>query len=113
MTLTSGAGAFTISPLIRVHAVVDRRSPAFSFLYGVWRSIDSAAGLEFVKTSLLQMFSDRIATPNDRLEDGATILHLVFSSPMSFPESKAAKDPRFGSLSKSIGESINRCWCTF
>jgi hypothetical protein len=80
MTLTRGAGAFAISPMIRVQAIVGRFSPAFGFLENAHHDLcclrmhDSP--MEFVATTLLQMFDDRRAAPTDRLEDGSTILHV-------------------------------------
>ncbi|KAL4886819.1 hypothetical protein BJY04DRAFT_42296 [Aspergillus karnatakaensis] len=79
ITMTRGAGAFSISPTIRIHAVV-HWSPAFELVHGVaWDSSARANAREAfgnIKTRLLQMFHEGTASPTDRLEDGSTLLHV-------------------------------------
>lgn len=79
MTMTRGAGALAISPMLQFHSVVPNDSPAFSML----RSLDSAEGfldppriLEAARLSILEMFGNRKAAPSDRLADGTTLLHV-------------------------------------
>ncbi|KAL5337388.1 hypothetical protein BJX70DRAFT_399691 [Aspergillus crustosus] len=84
MMLTRGAGGLAISPMIRVQAVVSPHSPAFSFLrHAAWSDCRSAPELnslvERVQTTLLRMFDDGRAAPTDRLQDGMTIFHGLFS----------------------------------
>ncbi|KAL3465907.1 hypothetical protein BJX64DRAFT_45696 [Aspergillus heterothallicus] len=96
MTLARGAGGIAISQMIRAHAVVSRESPAFERIRHCeiqligYSPIGSATSAEIrpknriailtdVRTSLLRMFCEGKAAPTDRLEDGSTLLHEVFS----------------------------------
>ncbi|KAL4879725.1 hypothetical protein BJY04DRAFT_192793 [Aspergillus karnatakaensis] len=79
MTLTWGAGAFSISPTLRFHSVVRDDSPAFNLLNqaGDTDFLLTSDMLEDIRQTLLQMFQDQRATPTDRLADGSTLLHRV------------------------------------
>lgn len=79
MTLTRGAGALAISPMLQFHSVVPDDSPAFRLLLdldGPDRLQDPNQILESTQWSILKMFHNRKAAPSDRLADGTTLLHV-------------------------------------
>ncbi|RDW93628.1 uncharacterized protein DSM5745_00950 [Aspergillus mulundensis] len=83
--MTRGAGAFSISPTIRVHAVVSWDSPAVTLFQE--RTLINSNGectkcvLQHIKDNLFQMFRDGTASPTDRLPDNSTLLHAWFWCP--------------------------------
>jgi hypothetical protein len=87
MTLTRGAGAFAVSPVIQLHGIVGRCSPAFKLLRRVvegtrWGWDETSETLGTIIVDLLKLFREKKAAPTDRLdEDGSTILHVSSASP--------------------------------
>lgn len=79
MTLTRGAGALAISPMLQFHSVVPDDSPAFKLLLdldGPDSLQDPHRILESTQCNILEMFRTRKAAPSDRLADGSTLLHV-------------------------------------
>ncbi|KAL2838808.1 hypothetical protein BJY01DRAFT_237329 [Aspergillus pseudoustus] len=78
MTMTRGAGAFSINPTIRFQGIVDDNSPAFTLVneaIGIgW--INASETLTTTRDDLLALFREK-AAPTDRLADGSTILHHI------------------------------------
>ncbi|KAJ0418415.1 hypothetical protein BJY00DRAFT_287749 [Aspergillus carlsbadensis] len=91
MTLTRGAGACSVSPVIQFHGLVRRSSPAFELVYHVMKGIKQGRAfeaLEATRTGLLMLFREKKAAPTDRLADGSTILHVSAPYPNSTVLSK-------------------------
>ncbi|KAL3470051.1 hypothetical protein BJX99DRAFT_240167 [Aspergillus californicus] len=84
LTMTKGAGGFSISPNLQFRAVVPEDSPAFSLLQSVFRSyifdISPMIGKSEIRRThqeLFELFHTGLASPTDTLENGDTILHAV------------------------------------
>jgi hypothetical protein len=78
MTLTRGAGAISLSPMIQFHEVVED-SPAFALTVEIIHSFDQENLSEVIdrtRDGLLKLFHEKKAAPTDRLADGSTILHV-------------------------------------
>ncbi|KAL4886889.1 hypothetical protein BJY04DRAFT_43414 [Aspergillus karnatakaensis] len=111
MTLTRGAGAFTISPIIRMQAVVCSDSPAFnlieSYNYTEYSPEEFSDIFKYITATLLQMFSEGAAAPTDRLQDGSTILHSLASSALLFiVRYKFFNNSQMGSCVKSLVRAL-------
>ncbi|KAL2826757.1 hypothetical protein BJY01DRAFT_255892 [Aspergillus pseudoustus] len=83
MTLTRGAGALAISPVIQMHAVVHHESPAFKAIYDAIPEVYAQGPrnikpiIETTRTRLLNVLCQGKSRPTDRLESGETLLHAV------------------------------------
>lgn len=88
MSFTAGAGGFSVSPCLKLRAVVSRDSPAFSLLKSVpsrrpgYRRPQSQTNEigEYWGSALQQLyklFKDRAASPTDIDEDGNTLLTVI------------------------------------
>jgi len=78
MTVTRGAGAFSINPTIQFQGIVDEDSPAFTLVnkaisHGL---INASETLTTTRDGLLVLFREKKAAPTDRLAYGSTILHV-------------------------------------
>lgn len=79
MTLTRGAGALSISPILQFHSVVANDFPAFKLLRDMKTEFNRERDhkvLERAQKALLQMLREKKAAPTDRLADGSTLLHV-------------------------------------
>lgn len=79
LTVTKGAGGFSISPSVRFLAVVPPDSPAFRLLNDAGRKLRLQGDKTVIEHShrrLLELFQDGEASPRDTLPDGNTILHV-------------------------------------
>ena len=88
MTITIGAGGYSINPCLEFHAIVPFDSPAFLLLdYGTFRRhfhttppTESIGVCDFFENTLQQLyelFQDGRASPTDTVEDGSTLLHVI------------------------------------
>lgn len=88
MSITAGAGGFSISPCLNFRAVVPRDSPAFSLLdpsrlyerFPRRSLIDSNELCEYFESALreiYELFRSKAASPNDVDEDGTTLLIVI------------------------------------
>jgi hypothetical protein len=96
LTITKGAGCFTISPHIEFRSVVPLDSPVFSLLKDTEKGLGSPKA-DFVIGSthkkLLQLFRERKASYSDTLSNGDTILHV---SGLPMPNRKLCPSLRGG-----------------
>jgi hypothetical protein len=79
MTLTRGAGACFVSPMIQFHGLVGESSPAFELVRHAMKGIRhgrASDSLEAARTGLLMLSREKKAAPTDRLADGSTVLHV-------------------------------------
>lgn len=85
MSITAGAGGFSISPCLNFRTVVTRDSPAFSLLdreraykrfhsKAPVRTNDVCEYFESALRELYELFRSKAASPNDVDEDGRTLL---------------------------------------
>ena len=88
ISITTGAGGYSINPCLEFHAIVPFDSPAFLLLdYGTFRQhfhttppTESIEVCDFFKNTLQQLyelFQDGGASPTDTVEDGSTLLHVI------------------------------------
>ncbi|KAL2860023.1 hypothetical protein BJX68DRAFT_260995 [Aspergillus pseudodeflectus] len=81
LTMTNGAGGFSISPKLHFRAVVPKDSPAFKLVdkYGRHHRFLHMENGEIRRTheALFELFRAGRASPTDTLENGDTLLHAV------------------------------------
>lgn len=79
MTLTRGAGALSISPIIQFRPVVANDSPAFRLLNEARdhaNGVNSCEVLHRTRDALVRMIQEREVAPTEQLADGTTLLHV-------------------------------------
>lgn len=79
MTLTKGAGAFSISPTIQFRPIVANDFPAFRLLKEARdnaNGVNSSEILNKTRGALIQMIQKREVAPTEQLADGTTLLHV-------------------------------------
>lgn len=84
LSLTKGAGGFSISPRLEFRAIVPFDSPAFSFIHEIGvrahsrdcHPQDVLDSLESAPRHLLELFSDGKAAPSQINPAGHTLLHV-------------------------------------
>ncbi|KAL3455574.1 hypothetical protein BJX64DRAFT_294919 [Aspergillus heterothallicus] len=83
LTMTKGAGGFSISPNLQFRAVVPDDSPAFKLLtkhsrFHTWDPLlIKRSEIRSTHRKLFDLFHAGLASPTDTLENGTTILHAV------------------------------------
>jgi hypothetical protein len=96
LTITKGAGCFTISPHIEFRSVVPLDSPVFSLLEDTEKGLGSPKADFVIRSThkkLLQLFREGKAPYSDTLPNGDTILHV---SGLSMPNQKLCPSLRGG-----------------
>jgi hypothetical protein len=79
LTITRGAGCFTITPYLDFRVIVPGYAPAFKLLMATEKGLRSqTAGfvIESTHTKLLQLLQEGKASCSDTLPNGDTILHV-------------------------------------
>lgn len=88
MSITAGAGDFSISPCLNFRALVPRDSPAFKLLdyktlsnhcshTPLSRTSEVCENFESALREVYDLFRSRVASPNDVDEDGNTLLMVI------------------------------------
>lgn len=79
MTLTKGAGAFSISPSIQFRPAVGNDFPAFKLLNEARdhaNGVNCSEVLHRTRDALIRMIEEREVAPTEQLADGTTLLHV-------------------------------------
>ena len=90
ISITTGAGGYTINPCLKLHAIVPKNSPAFRLLdfdhckecFLTTRAPRSKEISEYFENALRQLyelFKDGRASPTDVDESGQTLLHVIYA----------------------------------
>lgn len=79
ITLSIGAGTFTIAPSLTYHRIVDKvSSPAFRLISSINERGTSLGVLRQVQKEMSKIFQTRQSSPHDCLQNGWTLLHVSF-----------------------------------
>ena len=88
ISITTGAGGFSINPCLKLHARVSKFSPAFELLYpdmlhrrfmstGLSQTNELCNYFESALQQLYELFQDKVASPTDVDQDGYTLITVV------------------------------------
>ena len=88
VSITSGAGGFSISPCLNFRALVSNRSPAFKLLDSKTlythfvrtppsRTSEVCDYFESTLQQIYELFQDKVASPTDINECGETLIHVA------------------------------------
>lgn len=88
VSVTAGAGGYSISPCLKFRALVPRDSPAFNLLdsrrftdhFRDWPTSQTKEVCKYFESTLQQLyelFKDGAASPTDMDEDGRTLLNVI------------------------------------
>ena len=88
ISITTGAGGYSINPSLKFHAIVPRRSPAFRLLDcktlkerfltpSAPQSKEVSDYFENTLQQIYELFQDGRASPTDTNESGQNLLHVI------------------------------------